>query len=78
VAPHFKLLTRLCLSCSFLSSSQQAYSNHCNNVAAIVVKLFDQTLAADGEMLYIKETVFGALNGAPLMDNMHPSRVQER
>ena len=42
VAPHFKLLTRLRLSCSFLSSGQHAYSNHSDEVAAIVVKLFDQ------------------------------------
>jgi hypothetical protein len=32
---------------------------HRNEVAAITLKLFDQTLLADMEMLYIKETVFG-------------------
>jgi hypothetical protein len=30
-----------------------------DEVAAITVKLFDQTLLADMEMLYIKETIFG-------------------
>jgi hypothetical protein len=39
------------------------------------VKLFNQTLLADMEMLYIKETVFGVLDGAPLMDCTHPCLV---
>jgi hypothetical protein len=39
------------------------------------VKLFDQTLLADMEMLYIKETVFGVLDGAPLMNCTHPCLV---
>jgi hypothetical protein len=67
----------LCLSCSFLSSGQHTYHNHSDEVAAIVVKLFDQTLQADVEMLYInlKETVFGALDGAQLMDSTHPCLV---
>jgi hypothetical protein len=42
-----------------------------DEVAAITVKLFDQTLLADMEMLYIKETIFGVQDGAPLMDCMH-------
>jgi hypothetical protein len=78
VALHFKLLlTGLCHSCNFkfLSSGQQAYSNHRDEVAAIAVKLFDQTLLADVEMLYIKETVFGVRDGAPLMDCTHPCLV---
>jgi hypothetical protein len=58
---HFKLLTRLYLSCHFLASGQHTCRNHHDKVAAIVVKLFDQTLPAYVEMLYIKETVFGAL-----------------
>jgi hypothetical protein len=52
-------------------SSQHAYSNHSDEVAAIVVKRFDQTLPADVEMLCIKETVFGVRDGAPLMDRTH-------
>jgi hypothetical protein len=58
VAQHFKSLTGLRHSCNykFLSSGQHAYRNHRNKVAAITVKLFDQTLLADVEMLYIKET----------------------
>jgi hypothetical protein len=39
------------------------------------VKLFDQTLLADMGMLYIKETVFGVRDGAPLMDCTHPCLV---
>ena len=57
----------------FLRSSQHAYRNHRERVAAIVVTLFnDQTPADDVEMLYIKETVFGVKDGAPLMDRSHP------
>ena len=40
-----------------------------------MVKLFDQTPPADVEMLYIKETVFGVRDGAPLMDRTHPCLV---
>jgi hypothetical protein len=77
VAQHFKLRTGLRHSCNvkFLSSGQYAYRNHSDEVAAITVKLFDQTLLADVEMLYIKETVFGVLDGAPLMDCTHPCLV---
>jgi hypothetical protein len=39
------------------------------------VKLFDQTLLADMEMLYSNETVFGMRDGAPLMDCTHPCLV---
>jgi hypothetical protein len=46
-----------------------------DEVAAITVKLFDQTLLADMEMLYMKETVFCVQNGAPLMDCTHPCLV---
>jgi hypothetical protein len=46
-----------------------------SEVAAIMVKLFNQTLLADMEMLYIKETIFGVLDRAPLMDCTHPSLV---
>jgi hypothetical protein len=61
VEQHFKLLTGLCHSCNFkfLSSGQHTYHNHSDEVAAFTVKLFDQTLLADMEMLYIKENVFG-------------------
>jgi hypothetical protein len=41
----------------------------------ITVKLFDQTLLADMEMLYIIETVFGVWDGVQLMDCMHPCLV---
>jgi hypothetical protein len=68
VAQHFKLLTELLHSCNFkfLSSGHHAYCNSSDEVAAIMVKLFDQTLLADMEMIYIKETVFGVLNVAQL------------
>jgi hypothetical protein len=46
-----------------------------DEVAAITVKLFDQTLLADMEMLYIKETVFCVRDAAPLMDCTHPCLV---
>jgi hypothetical protein len=77
VAQHFKLLTGLRHSCNFkfLSRGQHAYHSHHNEVAAITVKLFDQTLLADVEMLYIKETVFGVLDGAQLMDCTHTCLV---
>ena len=53
----------------FLRSGQQAYRNHLESVAAIVVTLFnDQTPQADVEMMYIKETVFGVRDG----DRSHP------
>jgi hypothetical protein len=73
----FKLLTGLRLSCSFksLSSGQHAYSNHRDEVAAITVKLFDQTLLAGVEMLGNKETVFGVRDGAQLMNSTHPCLV---
>jgi hypothetical protein len=65
------------------SSFSPAASTHLliiapDEVAAITVKtvkLFDQTLLADMEMLYINETVFGVLDGAPLMDCTHPCLV---
>ena len=81
VAQHFKLLTGLRHSYNFrvkfLSSGQHTYSNHSNKVVAIIVKLYYQTLLADVEMLYIKETVtvFGVLDGAPLMDCTQPCLV---
>jgi hypothetical protein len=77
LAQHFKLLTGFSHSCNFksLSSGQHAYSNHSDEVAVITVKLFDQTLLADVEMLYIKETVFGVWDGAQLMDCTHPCLV---
>ena len=77
VAQHFKLLTGLRHSCDFkfLSSGQHAYRNHRDEVAAITVQLFDQTLLADVEMLCIKETVFGLRDGAPLMDCTQPCLV---
>ena len=79
VEQHFKLLTGLCHSCNFkfLSSGQHAYRNHPgrDEVAAITVQLFDQTLLADVEMLCIKETVFGLRDGAPLMDCTQPCLV---
>ena len=54
---------------SFLRSGQHVYRNHRESAAAIVVTLFnDQTPPADVEMMYIKETVFGVRDGAPLMD----------
>jgi hypothetical protein len=56
----------------FLASCQHTYSSDSNKVAAIMVKLFDQTLTADVEMLYIKAPVFGVRDGAPLMDSTHP------
>jgi hypothetical protein len=77
VTQHFKLLTGLHHSCNFkfLSRGQHTYHNHSDEVAAITAKLFDQTLLADVEMLYIKESVFGVQYGAPLMDCTHPCLV---
>ena len=41
-----------------------------------MVTLFnDQAPPADVEMMYIKETVFGVRDGAPLMDCSHPCRA---
>jgi hypothetical protein len=77
VVQHFKLLTGLRHPCNFkfLSSGQHTYRNHRDEVAAITVTQFDQTMLADVEMLYIKETVFGVRDGAPLMDCTHPCLV---
>ena len=80
VAQHFKLLTVFKLL---------TLQDHCGTAfqvahlvivapdkgAAITVKLFDQTLLADMEMFYIKETVFGVRDGAQLMDYTHPCLV---
>jgi hypothetical protein len=81
VAQHFKLLTGLCHLCNFkfLSIGQHASRNcrarrSCSD-HRITVKLFDQTLLADMEMLHINETVFGLRDGAPLMDCTHPCLV---
>ena len=65
------------------SSFSPATSTHLvivapDEVAAITVKLFDQTLLADMEMLYINETVFGVRGGAPLMDCTHPCLIALR
>jgi hypothetical protein len=46
-----------------------------DKVAAITVKPFDQKLLADMKMLYIKETIFGVRDGAPLMDCKHSCLV---
>ena len=46
-----------------------------DEVAAITVKLFDQKLLAHVDILYVRETVFGVLDGAPLMDCTHPCLV---
>ena len=84
--PSFRPIFMICRTAAFvlarlgrfLRSGQHAYrSNHREtpgeSVAAIVVTLFnDQTPPADVEMLYIKETVFGMRDGAPLMDCSHP------
>ena len=75
---HFKLLTGLRHLCNFKFSP--AASTHLvivapDEVAAITVKLFDQTLLADMEMLYIKENVFGEWDGEQLMDCTHPCLV---
>ena len=79
VAQHFKLLTGLRHLLSYATSSfSPSASTHLvivtvvpDEVAAITVKLFDQTLLADMEMLYMKETVFCVQDGAPLMDCTH-------
>jgi hypothetical protein len=62
------------------SSFSPAASTHIviiapDEVAVITVKLFNQTLLADMEMLYIKETMFGVRDGAPLMECTHPCLV---
>ena len=75
VAQHFKLLTGLLHFCNFkfLSIGQHAFrkcsaGRSCSDHGEAV----RPTLLADMEMLYIKETVFGVLDGAPLMDCTHP------
>ena len=74
----FQVAHRIC-SIYATSSFSPATSTHlvivapdAGEVAAITVKLFDQTLLADMEMLYMKETVFCVRDGAPLMDHTHP------
>ena len=75
VAQHFKLLTvfkLLTLQDHCGAAFQVAHLviiapvSPPDEVAAITVKLFDQTLLADMEMIYIKETVFGVLDVAQL------------
>jgi hypothetical protein len=51
---------------SLQCQGQHAYRNHRDEIAAITVKPFEQTLLADVEMLCIKETVFGVRDGGPL------------
>ena len=78
VAQHFKLLTGLLHLCNFkfLSSCQHTSRNCCAGRSCSdhgeAVRL---TLLADMEMLYIKETVFGVRDGAPLMDCTHPCLI---
>ncbi len=70
---------RLCLSCSFLSSGQQAYSNHSDEAAAIVVKLLTRHCQlmwrCSAAYINFKETVFGVRDGAQLTDSTHPCLV---
>jgi hypothetical protein len=77
VAQHFKLLTGLrhCTSSFCPAASTHLVIVAPDEVAAITVKLFDQTLLTDMEMLYIKETVFCVRDGALLMDCTHPCLV---
>ncbi len=77
VVQHFKLLTGLRHSCNFkfLSSGQLAYRNSRHKVVVITVKLFDQTLLADMEMLYIKENVFGEWDGDSLESSLWTART---
>ena len=80
VAQHFKLLTGLRHLCNFkfLSIGQHA-SRNCHGRAGRSCSDHCEagrpTLLADMEMLYIKETVFGVRDGAPLMDCTHPCLV---
>ena len=72
--PLWRSISSCSQDCSIYATSSfsPATSTHLvivapDEVAAITVKLFDQTLLADMEMLYINETVFGVRDGAPLM-----------
>ena len=80
--PLWRSISSCSQDCSIYATSSfsPATSTHLvivapDEVAAITVKLFDQTLLADMEMLYINETVFGVRDGAQLMDCTHPCLV---
>jgi hypothetical protein len=80
--PLWRSISSCSQDCSIYATSSfsPATSTHLvivapDEVAAITVKLFDQTLLADMEMLHINETVFGVRDGAPLMDCTHPCLV---
>jgi hypothetical protein len=59
------------LDFKFLSSAQHAYRNHSDEVAVITVRLFDHTLLADMEMLYINEIVFGVRDAGSAAYGLH-------
>ena len=56
------------------ASHAHAARNHQLLVRAKVVrvKLFEQTPADDVRLIFIKEEVFGILDGRPIIDNEHP------
>jgi hypothetical protein len=81
--PLWRSISSCSQDCSIYATSSfsPATSTHLvivapDEVAAITVKLFDQTLLADMEMLYINETVSCVRDGAPLMDCTHPCLVE--
>jgi hypothetical protein len=55
-----------------LRSGQHAARQHRTKVAELVRQLFEPTLD-DAEMHFVKETVFGVTNGAPIMAADHPA-----
>jgi len=59
-----------------LRSGQHAARKHRLGLAAIVRALFEQTPPSEADMLYIKETVFGVKEGAPIMASNHPAIVE--
>ena len=59
-----------------LRTGQHAARKHRLNLAALVRALFEQTPPSEADMLYIKETVFGVKEGAPIMASNHPAIVE--
>ena len=54
-----------------LRSGQHATRQHREKIASIVQSLFHET--TDADLNYVKETVFGVQNGAPIMAGDHPA-----
>ena len=56
-----------------LRSGQHAARQHREKTAGLVEELFKQTPSENGPLRFVKETVFGVADGAPIMDkDTHP------